>query len=234
MKRSGFTLIEMLVVIVVIGIMTAMVFKIFSMATRKGYEAQCIKMLECISHALNEFYVEYGQYPPASGMGYTYENTELQPPNFRNVYLPQNPDWKDNPLFNYGGLVAWLWPRDDEGINKDAWPMLPGFNISHRENEQYIGDTERDRLAKERWARFLEEVPLSGGQSAVDENVITDEVGDSFEWPYTNSTLTVRDPWGNSLHYVSKPPFQSYRLWSSGADEADGTDDDIHRDKWDL
>ena len=231
--RRGFTLIEMMVVIAVIGIMAAMVFKLFSMVTRKGLEAECIERLESIAHALNEYYVEYGQYPPASGMAYTFENTALQPPNFRNVYLPQNPDWDDRTLFAYKGLVAWLWPRDDEGINKAAWPMLPGFNIEHTENTQYIGDTERDKLAKERWARFLENVPLTHGYDPKNDNIVEDDVGDTFEFPYSNSTLVVHDPWGRSLHYESKPPYQSYELWSSGP-STDITEDDIHRDKWDL
>jgi len=30
-------------------------------------------------------------------------------------------------------------------------------------------------------------------------------------------TLTVKDGWGNEFYYYSPPPFQSYRLWSAGA-----------------
>jgi len=34
---------------------------------------------------------------------------------------------------------------------------------------------------------------------------------------YVLGEMTVVDGWGNSLYYYSAPPYQSYRLWSSGA-----------------
>lgn len=35
---------------------------------------------------------------------------------------------------------------------------------------------------------------------------------------YVLDGMTVRDGWGNDFYYYSPPPYQSYRLWSSGAD----------------
>lgn len=34
---------------------------------------------------------------------------------------------------------------------------------------------------------------------------------------YVLGEMTVCDGWGNSLYYYSEPPYQSYRLWSAGA-----------------
>lgn len=34
----------------------------------------------------------------------------------------------------------------------------------------------------------------------------------------TNDYVTIRDAWGNDLFYYSVPPFESYKLWSSGPD----------------
>ncbi|MBM4143078.1 MAG: type II secretion system protein [Lentisphaerae bacterium] len=232
MKKRGFTLIEMLMVIVVIGILSGIVFKLFSMVTRKGQESETIRRLECIANALNEYFVEYGQYPPAVNMTYICENTGLQHPNFRDIFLPQNPDWKDNTLFDYTGLVAWLWPRDNPP-NAAAWPRLPGYSIKHKENVQYIGDSARDQAAKERWARFLEEVPLSSGKQAILNNNVSDGYG-TYPWPYTNDVLTVKDDYGGDLRYQCTPPYLTYRLWSLGPNGNDGDADDIHRDKWDL
>jgi prepilin-type N-terminal cleavage/methylation domain-containing protein len=236
-RRSSFTLIEMLVVIAVIGIMTGIVFKLFSMVTRKGEEAECMKRLESIANALNEYFAEYGQYPPVSGMGYVCEDTGRQHANFRDNFLPQNPSWNGNTLFDYGGLVAWLWPRN-EPYNHAAWPMLwdsgnGGYSILHKNNVQYIGDTARDLAAKERWAHFLEDVPVSRGWDERTNNLVTS--GNSqFAWPYTNTVRTVNDPWGRSLKYVCAAPYMSYKLWSVGPDGTNGTPDDIHRDKWDM
>ena len=35
---------------------------------------------------------------------------------------------------------------------------------------------------------------------------------------YVLDGMTIKDGWGNDLYYYSPPPYQSYRLWSSGAD----------------
>ena len=34
---------------------------------------------------------------------------------------------------------------------------------------------------------------------------------------YVLGEMTVKDGWGNPIYYYSEPPYQSYRLWSSGA-----------------
>ena len=34
-----------------------------------------------------------------------------------------------------------------------------------------------------------------------------------------HDTMTVFDGWGNEFYYYSPPPFQSYRIWSAGANE---------------
>ena len=34
---------------------------------------------------------------------------------------------------------------------------------------------------------------------------------------YVLGEMTVKDGWGNQIYYYSEPPYQSYRLWSSGA-----------------
>ena len=36
--------------------------------------------------------------------------------------------------------------------------------------------------------------------------------------PYVLDSMTVYDGWGNEFFYYSPPPYQSYRLWSSGPD----------------
>ena len=229
-SRNSFTLIEMLVVIVIIGILAGITFRMFSMVGRRGEVAEALRDMEAMANALSEFYAEYGQYPPASGMGYEYENVGKQHPVFSGVFLPQNPDWRGNTLFSYSGLISWLWPRVPQGGSD--WPLMPGSAIAHTENVQWIGDTGRDFAAKRRWARFLSEIELSQGEHPILDNDV-ESGGDIVPWPYTNDTLTVVDPWGSSYQYDSLSPYLSYRLWSLGPDMTANTEDDILREGWD-
>ena len=218
--RESFTLIEMLVVIVVIAILAGLVFKMVSYATRRALIADCVSDLEEISHALNEFRAEYGQYPPVSFVAYEYENTNRQN-QFMQDYLddPANDTSAGvTPLFRFG-LVSYLWPR-----YKD-WNGNPR-PIKHTNNVQWVGDLLRDWDAKQRWKPFLEGVDLDGGEPSY---LVPQGGGER----YTNATLTVDDPWDRQLRYVCPPPYLSYKLWSVGPDGQDATHDDIHREKWD-
>ena len=231
-SRNSFTLIEMLVVIAIIGILSGIVFKMFSMVTRRGEVAQAMQEMQAIAGALTEFYAEYGQYPPVSGMTYEFENTGKQHPVFCNTFLPQNPDWAGNTLFDYSGLISWLWPRVPGGGSD--WPLMPGSSIQHTENVQWIGDTGRDLAAKRRWARFLADITLTAGESPKVPNMVSsgEGVGDVVNWPYTNDTLSLNDPWGSSYQYESLPPYLDFKLWSLGPDSGDPSDD-ILREGWD-
>ena len=44
---------------------------------------------------------------------------------------------------------------------------------------------------------------------------------------YQNMSLTILDGWDRSLIYESRPPYDSYKLWSKGADGVSGSIDDI-------
>lgn len=63
-RRAGFTLVEMLVVVVIILILLGVVFKMLRPAGNQAAKAATIARLEKLKAALEEFYAEYGQYPP--------------------------------------------------------------------------------------------------------------------------------------------------------------------------
>ena len=62
--RSAFTLIELMVVIAVIGILIAGVFRLLSAAGTGNKRAETIARLERVQNALSGFYAEFGTYPP--------------------------------------------------------------------------------------------------------------------------------------------------------------------------
>ena len=65
----GFTLIEMMVVIAVIGILIGGVFKLFSTAGTSSQRAETIARLERLQNAISGFYAEFGTYPPVPSHG---------------------------------------------------------------------------------------------------------------------------------------------------------------------
>ena len=69
-KSSGFTLIEMLVVIVIIVALMGLVFKLTGRASEAANRAETVKMLERLRSAIEEFHATYGTYPPCDGAGY--------------------------------------------------------------------------------------------------------------------------------------------------------------------
>jgi len=65
-KRSAFTLIEMMVVVAIIGILIAGVFRLVSAAGENAKRAKTIAVIQRVQNALSGFYAEYGTYPPVA------------------------------------------------------------------------------------------------------------------------------------------------------------------------
>ena len=66
MKRSGFTIIEMLVVVIIIAILAGLVFKMIGAGGASADKAKARRQLEAIANACEEYRAEYGRYPPVA------------------------------------------------------------------------------------------------------------------------------------------------------------------------
>ena len=98
MKRSGFTLIEMLVVVVVIGILSGLVFRLVGAGGTSSDRAKARRQVEAIANACEEYRAEYGRYPPVA------KNLKGEQP-FDYIY-PDHPDrWTAK---NAGSLATLL------------------------------------------------------------------------------------------------------------------------------
>ena len=60
---NGFTLIELIVVIAIIGILASIVYNPIINSLRKGRDAKRVSEMKSIQNALFNFYDSYGQYP---------------------------------------------------------------------------------------------------------------------------------------------------------------------------
>lgn len=80
--RRGFTLVEMMTVIVIIGLLAFITMKLMVYVNQKTGKARAASEIERINHALAEFYAVYGLYPPTSGMSWrTIRDKPSAPPD---------------------------------------------------------------------------------------------------------------------------------------------------------
>jgi prepilin-type N-terminal cleavage/methylation domain-containing protein len=222
--RAGFTLIEMLVVVIIISILAGMVLGLFKIAGVWAAKSQTNERLGKVRAAIEEFHAEYGKYPPVAAKFYDgHQEFRYEHPftngwssvAFQNIRTA-DPDWSTAHCFTFG-LMSFLVTRyaGHADHSSDVYNQL--FSLSQwTEHNLSMADQPRDAAAVNRWRVHLEGV--IGRHYQPQMNSIA---------TYTNLYWTVRDGWGNELHYSSPRPNTSYRLWSTGPDGIDGTSDDL-------
>lgn len=67
--RKGFTLLELMAVMVIVAIMAGLGAKGYSLARRKAKEGQAVADLQKMRTALEEFRAEFGRYPAQDQLG---------------------------------------------------------------------------------------------------------------------------------------------------------------------
>jgi len=234
-SNRGFTLIELLVVVLIIVILSGMLFKIAGMVGDKAARARAIADLENIQNALNEYYSEYGMYPPTDKNSYVYENTGAQSEFFRRYLArlenndPNNPNFfADIPRTSSNPTDTYAIPKDKDRNLGYEYGLVSYLYFRDRGTQVhwYDADTDRDIAAKRKWQHFLDKLNLNvGGKRMIPPK------GMQSQQPYTNQVATIVDPWGRGYYYECKPPYMKYRLWSDGQYAGDPADD-IHNDAY--
>jgi prepilin-type N-terminal cleavage/methylation domain-containing protein len=231
-RRGGFTLIEMLVVVLIMALLMGLLVRHMSNADDRANRAATTKTIEQVSAALEEFFAEYGQYPPVP----VYAGDGWQPIYFEFPveYLPPDPragppdlsgtqyigalnpfsdPTLDQRLFTLG-LVSFLVPRYGTVIANSPWfganpDAFKDPNAQWNFHTPSQIDQPRDLAAIARWAPFLEGV-IQPSPGMTHSNALLGRT-------WINQGFTIRDAWGDALRYESVPPHQSYRLWSGNS-----------------
>lgn len=119
-KKQGFTLIEILVVIFIIGLLAAIIIAGASYARKKSQDTQAISDLTTVQAALQNYYLDNGSYPSNGGANYNaYFNTiaGVGGTLLTGNYLPKAIDNSSNTYY-YNRLSTsdyrlWIYPKND-------------------------------------------------------------------------------------------------------------------------
>jgi type II secretory pathway pseudopilin PulG len=222
----------MLVVVLIMALLMGLLVRHMRNADDRANRAATTKTIEQVSAALEEFFAEYGQYPPVP----VYAGDGCQPIYFEFPveYLPPDPratpidlsgtqyitalnpfsdPTLDQRLFTLG-LVSFLVPRYKTVLDNshyfatNSWAFNnPNQQWKFHNPVEVNKDQDRDLAAIARWAPFLEGV-IQPSPGMTHSNALLGRA-------WINQGFTIRDAWGAPLRYQSVPPHQSYKLWSA-------------------
>ncbi len=218
-RTAGFTLIEMLVVIVIIVILMGVVFRLSRAALAKGSDAKETARVAIFKTLIEEFHAEYGIYPPVPDYG------GHQPIDFRGPYPENGQDLTyylnhraPDTIFEFG-LMSFFLDRPSYGS---------------RTFSKEVGGRSDDNV-KAAWERYNDEISVSGtlSQSSKDKAFVKrvkpivsklgpQGPGTSFDerghtYGFSTDIRDVRIRSGEYV-YISEPPYTSYLFFNTGAD----------------
>jgi len=132
-KQKGFTIVELLIVIVVIGILAAITIVAYNGIQQRGRDAQRKSDISTMAKALELYYIDKGSYPPGSG------STSI------------NSGWSTTADASWANLAIALQdyikplPRDpiskQMGVGAFPWNDPQGYNYSYVATSAYCGVT---------------------------------------------------------------------------------------------
>lgn len=138
-RKRAFTLIEMMVVIVIILILSGIVLKVATLATRSSATSMAEAQLQQLANALSAYCAEYGHYPPQVGTDparntrYEYECAPSQTAWFRDTYLPQHRDPNRSadffPDIIPSEMGRKVWPYDDMPEHHKDWGLSCSYGL---------------------------------------------------------------------------------------------------------
>ena len=195
MKRSGFTLIELMVVILVVTLLAGLVFRMVALVGQSNDKAATRATLEKVGHALEEFKAQYGKYPPVPSYG----SSQPLAYEFPNA---ASRGWGDNPEATAKKFLDGL-------ARHRALGLRPGFAIV---DDGWQRETPRTPLSYRYLAGFgTDEAKFPGGFGPVVRAASRGSRRRACPraWPRTRSGATVRPAPRRSPTRTSTSPASS-------------------------
>src|ERR1700719_1779186 len=103
MQKRGFTLIELMMVIAIIGLLAAIISVSLASARAKGRDGKRISDLKSIQLALETFYNDYQMYP-CDIYSKAYTINASCPAYFNGTYMSVVPKDPNGPQYSYTGV----------------------------------------------------------------------------------------------------------------------------------
>ena len=230
--HGGFTLIEMLIVIVIIVILMGVVFRLSRAGMAKGNDARETARVAIFKALLEEFHAEYGIYPPVP----VYDG--VQPLAFTGPY-PKKGDSQDlrhyvnehkDAVFKFG-LMSFFVDRKDYGQrtaeiagttgNKEAYEAWATCNTPW-DDKGTITVSSKDSAFINRILPIRQNIgyPLDHHDIYDDDKPKWEGIPPEFDsnGDTVGFEVTSKDLWENEYVYICRPPYTSYQFFSKGAD----------------
>ena len=116
MKQKGFTLIELMIVVAIIGILAAIAMPQYNKYVARTQVAEAFTLLGPVKQALTLYYQESGKFPGSP------EHTSLADRHDA-LGIPRRDDWSSNSDYIWrlvvydSGIIRIVFKRDDEGVS---------------------------------------------------------------------------------------------------------------------
>ena len=243
-RNGGFTLIEMLVVIVIIVILMGVVFKLSKGAMAKSTYAREVKRLAIIRTLVEEFHAEYNIYPPIPEYQFgrdfmhfdeyfpdkkKYPKAPVQPFNFTGAYpldgsagdLNYYPGHYSPVCDKYFvfGLMSVFVPRDHY--------CQQAYKVAGKNHDGVNNDWRRDGNNDDVDISGKIQIPQKDRAFTKRVRPILQQIYDCYDLfvdidadngHSKGFTTNIKDSWGNPYFYISKPPYTTYLVFSAGPD----------------
>lgn len=181
MKRSGFTLIELMVVILVVTLLAGLVFRMVALVGQSNDKAATRATLEKVGHALEEFKAQYGKYPPVPSYDGGSQPLAYEFPNAASRGWGDNPEATAKKFLDYeknGGTIQWGGGRNGGvfytfGLVSFFLPRYNGTADRGPKSLTGLGKGTAGQVGKDslgQWRDFNKKVSNRVGDSAKDLN----------------------------------------------------------------